>query len=130
MALGTGFFVYTISKSLLTDGANSPYPPETLIFMIPTTIVCIMIIRVKPYYPAEYKEWFEAHRRLELSKTEKYKVASSVLSYIFWGGIFFFVTDLGEAIFRKALSVKNIGIYLIVITGVWGVRQFVRQKCN
>ena len=128
MALVAGSFVYAISKSLLTDGANSPYPPETLFFMIPTTIVCMKIIRVKPYYPAEYREWFEAHKRLELTKEEKCKVASSVLSYIFWCAIFFFVTDLGEAIYRNALSVRNIGIYLIVLTGVWGLRHFVRQK--
>ncbi len=98
--------------------------------MVPVTIVCIMIIRVKPYYPAEYREWFLAHKHLELSKIEIYKVASSFLSYIFWGGIFFFVTNLGEEIFKNVLSVKKIGIYLVVLTSVWGVRQLVRQKCK
>jgi len=128
MALASGFLVYKITKSLLAEGTGSPYPPEILIFMVPVTVVCIMIIKVKPYYPAEYREWFEAHKQLELSKTEKYTVASSFLGYIFWGGIFYFVMDLGEAIFRKALPVKKIGIYLIVLTGIWGVRQVVRQQ--
>lgn len=130
MALATGYWVYDISKSLLTEGMSGPDPPETLIFMVPVTLVCIMMIKAKPYYPVEYREWFETHRRLELSRTEKYKVASSFLSYIFWCGIFYFIVDLGEAIYRNALPAKKIGIYLLVLTVIWGVRLFVRQKCK
>jgi hypothetical protein len=115
MALASGFLVYKIITSLLVEGTSSPYPPEILIFMVPVTVVCIMIIKVKPYYPAEYREWFETNKKFELSPEEKRKILLSFSGYIVWGATFFITFDIVISLVNGSLSLKSLGSALTIV---------------
>jgi hypothetical protein len=106
------FAILTV-KSLKVPG-NS-YPPWLLLVFLPLIALGVMLIKVKPYYPNEYEEWFEANKRLELNPEEKKKVLVSFAGFIVWGVTLFITFDIVTSLVKGSLSVKGLGGALAIV---------------
>jgi hypothetical protein len=45
--------------NILSKAVGAEYPPWLLVFFIPMLVLCVLMTKAKPFYPAKYKEWYE-----------------------------------------------------------------------
>lgn len=113
LILSSGAFAVLTVKSLKVPG-NS-YPSWLLLLFLSLIAVGVMMIKVKPYYPNEYREWFEANKRLDLKPEEKTRVLASFLAFVVWGATFFITFDIVASLVNGSLSVKGLGGALALV---------------
>ena len=64
--VGYGFvFVSALAIVVTISFHDAEYPLWSLIVFIPVLVLGFMMTRVKPYYPAKYREWYEQEQRLK-----------------------------------------------------------------
>jgi len=120
LILSCGAFAVLTVKSLKVPG-NS-YPSWLLLLFLPLIAIGVMMIKVKPYYPNEYREWFEADERLDLKPDEKKKLLVSFLGFIVWGATFFICADIVTSLVKGSLSLNGLGGALALVFALQALR--------
>lgn len=101
---------------------GNSYPPWLILVLLPLIALGVMMIKVKPYYPNEYREWFEINKMLDLKPEEKKKVLVSFAGFIVWGTTFFVSFDIAISLVKGSLSIKGLGGALVIVLVLQALR--------
>jgi uncharacterized membrane protein YfhO len=53
-------FILLVAATMLGKPLGAEFPAWNLLLFVPLLIVGVLMIKAKPYYPVEYKEWYES----------------------------------------------------------------------
>jgi low temperature requirement protein LtrA len=53
-------FILLVVATMFGKPLGAEFPTWNLLLFVPLLIVGALMIKAKPYYPAEYKEWYES----------------------------------------------------------------------
>jgi hypothetical protein len=53
-------FILLVVATIFGKPLGAEFPAWNLLLFVPLFIVGVLMIKAKPYYPAEYKEWYES----------------------------------------------------------------------
>jgi len=120
LVLSSVAFAVLIVRSLKVP--DNSYPSWLLLLFFLLVAIGVMMRKVKPYYPNEYREWFATNKRLELKPEEKKKVLVSFSGFILWGATFFISFDIVISLCKGSLSLKGLGSALLLVFGLQALR--------
>jgi hypothetical protein len=53
-------FILLVVATMAGKPLGAEFPAWNLLLFVPLLIVGVLMIKAKPYYPSEYKEWYES----------------------------------------------------------------------
>lgn len=59
LVLACTIFILLVVATMTGKPLGAELPALSLLLFVPLLIVGVLMIKAKPYYPAEYKEWYE-----------------------------------------------------------------------
>ena len=52
-------FILLVSAAIFWKPFGAEYPAWSLVLFMPLLVIGVLMIKAKPYYPEEYKSWYE-----------------------------------------------------------------------
>lgn len=56
-------FISFVAATMIGKPISAGFEAWNLVLFVPLLVLGVLMIKAKPYYPAEYKEWYESKRK-------------------------------------------------------------------